>query len=203
MSKLIFLYTAALLGAFAASPANSTILTFEDLNPAPALYDLMPATYKGLQFSGWYFGPDTFYTPGSGVIDLFTDYADPADPGAFVITDSNNTITSATPFVFDGANISGYSGVTFKLFLSGSLVATSATLPDAPDTTPYGPTFLASGYGGLVDKVVVRGVQGYYAVDDFTFQPSTDMPEPGSLAIASLGLSLMIFVPRLGRRRKQ
>lgn len=169
---------------------SAATLTFEDLSPAPASFDVM-STYGGFTFTGWYYGPDTVYTPASGAIDLFTDYADPNDPGAYVIT-NNNAITRATDFYFDGAWFSGYSGVTFELWDDGNLLGAFGSLPDAPDIDPYGPTFLASGYAGLVDKVVVSGVQGYFSMDDFTFHVPTNnnVPEPASLALVLLGLGI-------------
>jgi len=180
--------------AASATCADADTLTFEDLDPAPAAFDLVPTPYHGLTFTGWYFGPDSTYTPGSGIIDIFTDYANPADPGAYTIS-ANNSIESATPFLFSGATFSGYSGVTFLLWYLGTLVATSAALPDAPDITPYGPTFLASGYSGLVDKVVVSGVQGYYSMDDFNFQ-ATAVPEPASYLTLFAGLITLAAVKR-------
>lgn len=184
--------TLSLIGTLSAS---ATTLTFEDLSPAPALFDTVPTPYNGLTFTGWFYGPDTVFTPASGTIDLFTDFADPNDPGAFVIT-NNNAVTSATDFFFDGAWFSGYSGVTFELWLDGVLVHTSDTLPDAPGIDPYLPTMLASGYTGLVDKVVVSGVQGYFAMDDFTFRLSdvSAVPEPQTLAMALFALGLGGFV---------
>ena len=190
------------LGFLAIQGARATTLTFEGLDPAPALYDVMPAPYNGLTFSGWFYGPDTVYTPASGVIDLFTDYADPNDPGAFVVTNSNNHITSVTPFFFDGAWFSGYSGATFELWLGGLLVHTSDTLADAPGVDPYLPTFLASGYAGQVDKIVVSAVQGYYAMDDFTFHLNAvgSVPEPRTSALLLAAL-LGLTWSRRGRSR--
>lgn len=195
MKPFQFIVATLSLALAGVSTAQATILTFEDLNPAPASYDLMPAPYNGFTFTGWFYGPDTIYTPASGTIDLFTDYADPNDPGAYVIT-NNNAITSAVDFVFDGAWFSGYSGVTFELWDDGVQVATSGSLPDAPGVNPYGPIFLASGYSGLVDKVVVSGVQGYYAMDDFTFhtERTTTVPEPSTFALLLTGLSLAGFI---------
>lgn len=176
----------------------STVLTFEDLDSSPAAYDVVPAPYQGLTFTGWYFGVDTLYKPASRLIDLFTDYADPANPFDYVITNSNNRIASATPFIFDGAWFSGYSGVRFELWNGGTLVATSASLPDALGFVPYDPVFLASGYAGEVDTVVVSGVQGYYAMDDFTFhRASTNaVPEPASAALALLGIGMAGWMRR-------
>lgn len=168
--------------------AQAATLTFEDLDPSPASFDVMPSPYSGFSFSGWFFGPDTLYTPASGVIDLFTDYADPNDPGAYVIT-NNNAITAATPFIFDGATFSGYSGVTFDLYLGGNRVHTSATLPDAAGPDAYLPTLFSSGYGQAVDTVKVSGVQGYYAMDDFSYREVAVVPEPGAYALMLVGLA--------------
>lgn len=190
----IFLTSCVLL---LGNQAQAATLTFEDLNPAPASFDVMPS-YSGFTFSGWFYGPDTLYTPASGTIDLFTDYADPNDPGAYVIT-NNNAISRVTDFYFDGAWFSGYSGVTFELWNDGSLLGAFGSLPDAPDVDPYGPIFLASGYAGLVDKVVVSGVQGYYSMDDFTFRlPDTGstIPEPASLGLALLALGIGVTQAR-------
>jgi hypothetical protein len=171
--------------------AHAALLNFEDLDPAPASYDVMPS-YNGFTFTNWLYGPDTVFTPASGTIDLFTDYADPNDPGAYVIT-NNNAITRTTDFYFDGAWFSGYSGVTFELWNDGNFLGAFGSLPDAAGPDPYGPTFLASGYAGLVDKVVVSGVQGYYSMDDFTFRlqdTGGTIPEPASIGLVLLALGL-------------
>ncbi len=171
--------------------AHANVLTFEDLNPAPSSFDVMPS-YNGFAFLNWFYGLDTAYTPASGTIDLFTDYADPNNPGDYVIT-NNNAITRASAFYFDGAWFSGYSGVTFELWKDGNFLGAFGSLPDAPDVDPYGPTFLASGYAGLVDKVVVSGVQGYYAMDDFSFRladTDNNIPEPTSIGLVLLALGI-------------
>ncbi len=185
----------ALLSAFGSS--SGATLDFENLDPSPASFDVIPSTYMGFTFSGWFYGPDTLYTPASGVIDLFTDYADPGNPDGYVIT-VNNSISSASPFIFHGASFSGYSGVTFELYRSGSLVHTSATLPDAPDVDPYLPTFLASGYGLAVDTVKVSGVQGFYAMDDFQYV-AAPVPEPAAYAMLMMGL---LAIGGIARRRR-
>ncbi len=186
-------------GISSAIASNSATLDFENLDPSPASFDVMPSPYAGFTFSGWYYGPDTLYTPASGVIDLFTDYADPSNPDAYVIT-VNNAITSATPFIFEGASFSGYSGVTFELYLGGNLVHTSAMLPDAPDVDPYMPTFLASGYSLAVDTVKVSGVQGFYAMDDFTYSAVASVPEPATYAMLVVGL---LAVGGIAKRRQR
>ncbi len=80
--------------------------------------------------------------------------------------------------------------MTFRLYDAGVLVATSATLD--PDGTPR---FLSSGYGGLVDRIVVSSPgQGSYAMDDFQF---TAVPEPATVALLFAGVGA-----GLSRRRR-
>jgi hypothetical protein len=186
------LFTSLLCGLLAVSTsASAAVLTFEDLDPSPAAYASM-SPYNGFSFVNWFYGPNAAYMPASGVVDLFTDYADPEDPTAYLIT-NNNAIERAAGFYFDGAWISGYSGVTFELWLAGSYLGAFGSLPDGQGPDPYGPTFLASGYAGLVDKVVVSGVQGYYSMDDFTYrlaESSGTLPVPGGAGLVLLALSL-------------
>ena len=85
---------------------------------------------------------------------------------------------------FDGAYFAGFSTATFQLYNSGSLVATSGTL--IPSSTP---TFLASGYTGLVDEVrVSQASVGYIVMDNVTYNTDIEtVPEPSTI----LGLGLL------------
>ena len=200
--KKLFLLTGMLAGMLsfpAAVPAAS--LTFEDLDPSPALFDSVPAGYGGFTFSGWFYGPDVSYTPASGTIDLFTDYADPLDPGNYVIS-TNNLITRTASFYFDGAWFAGFSGVSFELYWGGALVHLSSWIADATGG-PYAPTFLDSGYAGLVDGVSVRGVQGFYAMDDFTFHEASAVSAPGTAGLVALAFGAGALARRVRNTRRQ
>lgn len=96
--------------------------------------------------------------------------------------------TFETPSVFQGAWFAGFAFATvhFNLYDSShNLLWTSASL-DPSDV----PTFLASGYGGLVSIVgVFSQSNDFYVMDDVTYA-ETVTPEPGSLwllATAVLG----------------
>ena len=85
---------------------------------------------------------------------------------------------------FDGAYFAGldFSTATFQLYNSGSLVATSGTL--IPSSTP---TFLASGYTGLVDEVRVVS-DAFRVMDNVTYNTDIEtVPEPSTI----LGLGLL------------
>lgn len=115
MNRFLIISLSGLSLLVAGGMAGANTLDFEDLSTVSTPYSVVPYPYKGFTFGGWFFGVDALYTPGSGAIDLYTDYANPSDPLAYVITNTNNQIMSATAFVFEGAAFSGYSGVTFQL----------------------------------------------------------------------------------------
>jgi hypothetical protein len=179
---LVVISTVALL-----SPAASaTVLSFDDIGAD----GFLPGNYGGL----------------SWVSDAWTVFGDVQAPyaahsGDYRVTtqwdgsDTAASINFLTPSFFAGAYFSGYSeaNVSFKLYLQGQLVATSASL--APSETA---TFLASGYTGLVDTVVVSSpAHSFFAMDDFTY--SAPVPEPESYAMLLAGLGLLGFATRRTR----
>lgn len=167
-----------------AVPVSATVLTFDDLAGA----DLLPATYGGLQWSGWiYFDWEQDpYTPASGPTRLFD------------FSNDDNSMSSSTGFTFQGADFSGDSStfVQFNLYFQGSLVASSASL-----TTSSVPTFLSSGYLGWVDQVVVlSNAPGFFAMDNVTFDVTpSPIPEPATYASLLGGL---LAVGAVARKRR-
>jgi hypothetical protein len=168
-------------GLMAIAPmVSATVLTFDDLTGQAA----MPANYMGFDFSAWthYDFDQPPYTPASPPTRLYT-------------FDANAPVSSAADFTFDGAFFSGEQDatVTFELYDNGVLVHTSSTL--APTVVP---AFLSSGYGGLIDEVVVVSPRpDFYVMDNFTFNGS--VPEPATLAllgIAVVGLGFSRRRPR-------
>jgi hypothetical protein len=174
--------TAALLGAAAlvfAGSANATVVNFDDLSS----FGLVSDGYGGITWNGqWtHFEADQFpYTPASPDQRIY----DKEDAG----------FSFAAPVAFDGAFFSGYDYATvhFVLKLAGVTVATSGSL--VPSSTP---TFLSSGYSGLVDEVqVVSPWPNFFVMDDVTFN---SVPEPATWTLMIGGFGLVGAVLR--RRR--
>lgn len=86
--------------------------------------------------------------------------------------------------VFEGAWFAGHGTsrgllpISFSLYLDDQLVHTSGQIDLVSDGVP---TWLASGFSGLVDTVVVNGSHGYYVMDDLTFF------EAGSVRLSATG----------------
>lgn len=177
--KLAFSAAIALCAPF----ASATVLTFDDII-GPDDYAAMPVNYGGLDWSGAglfvFTAEQAPFTAHSGTGRLTTEWT------------NGDAIASAirflSPTVFDGAWFSGFedSSVRFDLYRDGLLVASSASLllSDAP-------AFLAAGWSGAIDTVVVfSGAQASYVMDDLTFDSAAAVSEPGSLALVLAGLYL-------------
>jgi len=173
----------AVTAVLAMSAANATVIDFEDLAGDSSL----PANYAGLVWgSQWsHYGFSQFpYTPASGTQRIY-----------------NNDTSGSTDWfkfngdvVFNGAYFAGRNAAQFELYNDGALVFTSLSL-SLTDV----PTFLASGYSGLVDEVRLNVANGSFVMDDVTFsQSSNNVPEPTGIVLLGLGL-----VALAGIRRKQ
>jgi hypothetical protein len=163
--------------------ASATVLTFDDITSD----DFVSANYGGLDWSAgdWFAfgGEQAPFTPHSGDVRITSGFGDP---------DAATAIGLGAGKTFQGAWFAGYEdvSVTFELYEHGALVATSSTL-----ATSATPTWLASGYNGLVDEVIVSSAdQGGFVLDDFTF--SAAVPEPASTALMACGLLALVAVAR-------
>jgi len=184
-----FVLSAAI--ALCAPFASATVLNFDDI-VGPDDIAFVPANYGGLDWSNSGLSAFTYnqwpFTAHSGQGRVTTDWVD-GGPVA-------STIRFLAPTVFEGAWFSGYSdsSVRFDLYLGGQLVASSASL-QLGET----PAFLAAGWDGAIDTVVVASdFQASYVMDDLSFEDAAEVPEPGSLALVLGGIGLAGVV----RRRK-
>jgi hypothetical protein len=195
MFKSLPAFTCALVLAAAGPVAQADVLNFDDLSGL----QYFTADYQGFRFGSNNIDDTPWFhtqqanppaNPRSGATYLATDFR--LFSGAAL--EATQPITSADPFTFDGAWFSGQDRVGFQLFRAGNLVF---TLTDPAALTAV-PRFVASGYTGLVDSVVVLGTQGFFALDDFTYTPA--VPEPQGAALLLAGL---LAGGALARRRKR
>jgi hypothetical protein len=184
-----------LLGAAGRAAAGVIDVNFDNLSGQGQV----PNGYGGIYWSGnWdYYGfPQPPFNPQSGPNRVYTDYGSPVASQA-----GENTFSFQNAAVFDGAYFSGlpFADLKFNLYYQNVLVFTSADLQ--PSATP---TFLASGYSGLVDKVgVFSQANDYYVMDDVTYEPVSraGAPEPAGLTLLGVGALGMAFCVWRRKRR--
>lgn len=186
MNRFLTMITASAI-ALVAPVASSNVLNFDDLIGGPAFF---LQNYQGFQFgtnnvatTAWFYTDLTSapYVPHSATHYIATDFQ--LYNGG--LTNPTQPISRATPFVFNGAYFSGGDPIAYQLFDGNTLVYTSGA--SAPLTSTS--TFIASGYSGSVTGVVIVGHQGYYALDDFTYNEVTAaVPEPETLPLLATGL---------------
>ncbi|MES2952719.1 MAG: PEP-CTERM sorting domain-containing protein [Pseudomonadota bacterium] len=123
--------------------------------------------------------------------------------------DHQIAVTFASPITFIGAyyaswggaganGISGGGGHSFELFSGNDLVF------QGPMDQPVsgGLEWVASSYTGTVTGVVFYGGSEGPAIDNFTFTPTTAVPEPESYAMLLAGLGLMGAIVRRRKSNK-
>ena len=166
--------------------AATTVVDFDDLTGSGQVAD----GYGGITWGGnwsFYDNAQSPYNPASGAERVY-NYAD-------------RNFSFDAPVVFGGAAFAGYgtayglSLVSFDLYYQGQLVATSGQLDDSGT-----PTFLSSGYNGLVDSVHVNGSGGYFVMDDVTYSTAAAVPEPQNVALMLAGLALVGGMARRARK---
>jgi hypothetical protein len=182
-TRLLLCAAACAAALTVSQAASATVLTFDDIGGDSAV----PINYGGLDWSagGWsvFGGAQSPYTAHSGSFRATAN---------FDAIDAETRIGFAAPTTFQGAWFSGLGGatITFALYLGGLQVGTSSTLD--PSATP---SFLSSGYAGLVDAVVVSSpYQASYVMDDFTFAQA--VPEPQTYALMLAGIAVGGYVMR-------
>lgn len=154
--KVCQMIAVGVVGGGLALSASADIINFDDLiGQAP-----VPPGYGTVQdWTGW-----TYY-------DWAQHPYNPHSPPCRVYT-SSGTFKFGRDVVFDGAWFAGhgtsrgFQPIYFTLYRGGQLVHTSSQIDLQSDGVP---TWLASGYTGLIDTVTVNGSHGFYIMDDVTF----------------------------------
>lgn len=181
---------AILMASLWTAPALADVLDFEDLGPGSQYILSSVGAFQfgtnNLYDTAWFYSDNAGgnYQPHSGSTFLATDaslYTGSAYEPA-------QAISSDSPFIFNGAYFSGTSSIGYELYLNSHLVF--STYSSSP--LSGSPMFIASGYKGATDSVVILGQQGRYALDDFTYQSAiTAVPEPTSWLLVMVGFGVM------------
>jgi hypothetical protein len=178
--KLIAGLIAVMLVVGLGGIASATVLDFEGLNGN------LPSTYGLVNWeSGSWFVYDSEqppYNPHSGTGRTYESSGD--------LTPSWNFTQKV---VFNGAYFSGYNygTVQMDLYLNDTIVHSTGTF--APSDVS---TFFATGYDGLVDKVVINTPEpDYWVMDDLTYNANT-VPIPAAVWLFGSGLLGLFGVRR-------
>jgi hypothetical protein len=162
------------------SACSASILTFEGLDDQM----LIPNSYGGLNW-------DNMYALDAGAFG--SGYRGGVVSGTNIAFNGFGDLAVTSGSVFD----SGLT-VTVEGYLSGSLMYSSTVqLLDPTDTLGAGATRFAFNFLGVDELRFSTNFGSQFAMDDFEINaaPAT-VPEPGSIAVWSLGLGAVCFLNR-------
>lgn len=180
-----FTLAACLACLFASTTSSATVITFEDVDVhygSSPLYGTADVAdgYGGL--SGWHnVGQVWGASHDSGINEAIDGKWFNGTTGELVFDDA--------PVVFTGTYYKSYNATdlitSIELYYQGTLVH---SLLDPQAATNL--VWLASGYNGLVDKILIRGGNEGFAIDNFTYSVAA-VPESATLALLLPGLALI------------
>jgi hypothetical protein len=185
------------IGSSRSAEAGVVVVDFDDLKG----FGSVPDGYGGINWGGqwtYYDSDQDPFNPASGLTRVFPGAPSPDDPYDWIYF-NEASFSFLENVVFQGAAFAGYPyDVSFQLYLNGNLVHTSTAIQPSED-----PSFLASGYSGLVDKVVVFTTapsgEVYYVMDDVKYETLSSVPEPTSVVMLGVG-GLMLALGGVRRR---
>lgn len=190
MRKFLGLLIGLLMIFGIAGNASAVVLTFEDFSPSAG--GSIADGYNGLN---WFnFGYKDVTTIG------WTQAA--AVSGDYVASNSSGTsasVSSATPFTFDGAWLTSAWGRSFSTLVKG--YASSSEIYSQTVAVTSTPTRFDFDFIGVDTVGFYSSDTEIFAMDDFTYSGSAPIPEPSTILLFGLGL-LGIGGAYLRRRRK-
>lgn len=155
--------------------ASATVIDFEDLAGQGAI----TSNYAGLTWgASWdhYDWSQAPYNANSGTQRAYNNSGANTDWFKF-----------ASDVVFNGAYFAGNYNAQFELYNNNALVFSSAVL-----NLSSTPTFLSSGYAGLIDEVRLNVSNGQFVIDDITYNAvQSHVAEPTPLVLLFLGLGAL------------
>ena len=168
MNKVLGVLTALALAA----PASAIVIDFDDLVGQAPMQDGYGGVSDWTSGAWWHYDWDQPpYFPHSPPTRLYS-------------LDPSNEFTFEHDVRLDGAWFSGFGAkdgfgpISWSLYYQGNLVHVSGEL-DCSEV----PTFMPTGYNGLVDRVSINGTTDFFVMDDLTYE----IPAPGAAAVLGLG----------------
>jgi hypothetical protein len=179
------------------------VVNFDDL-PTPLTflsetnaYGFIPSSYDGFTWVNWEVINQSAYS------DLYLDNTPiPSNPNFAYPSPNSSTVSmsSTTPFVFVGAQFSGWpdtndpvaSSVTVDGYLNGTLIGSET---EAVTNTVWSSS---GGISGAVDTLVFSSGDAYFRMDDIDVYVT---PEPATAALVASGL-LVLAIVRMRRKTK-
>ena len=184
MKKISGIILAVMLVFGSVGMAGAVVVNFDDLVGQA----LVPNGYGGINWNdewtyyGWTQDP---YNPSSPPVRVY----DFVSEGKFDFVTPDQT--------FNGAWFSGVDTTTVKFNLYNDGILVASTLPIFMSNVP---TFLDSGYSGLVDVVgVLSNAPDFFVMDDVTYG-GHQVPEPATLMLFGVGLVGVGIARRLRRQ---
>ena len=188
--KSLLVASSLIVGAAALVPqaAQATVVNFDSLTGN----GIVANGYGGITWdSNWsyYDTPQTPYNPSSWATRIFANYKKFPEKKF-----SDISFSFGTPVSFQGASFAGFPSLgdlTVSVYLAGIPKATTSLFSPTASST-----FLANGYIGAVDKVVVHGNAGYYVMDDVTYASVSTVPVPAAIWLMLTGVAGLAGIRR-------